>query len=117
MYISSLCNTSIAVFAYYQWNVKMLFLHLHVLLLISFLFFFSSLFSSALFSPSQGINENLWSVQYLLLFIVMGAIGGLLGAWFNSLNQHLTVYRLKHVFRKHISIKLVMCIRTVQMFV
>ena len=38
----------------------------------------------------------------------MGAIGGLLGAWFNSLNKHLTLYRMKHVFRKNKIFKLVL---------
>lgn len=55
----------------------------------------------------QGNGENLWTFQYIFLFAVMGAIGGLMGAWFNSLNKQLTLYRMKHVFTKNIAFKLV----------
>ncbi|XP_072047747.1 H(+)/Cl(-) exchange transporter 6-like [Amphiura filiformis] len=40
---------------------------------------------------------NLWTAYDLLLFIVMGLGGGLLGALFNFINSHLTVYRYRHV--------------------
>lgn len=40
---------------------------------------------------------NLWNIQDLLIFIAMGFVGGLLGAWFNQLNKHLTVHRILHV--------------------
>ena len=46
-------------------------------------------------------TEHLWTLQYIFVFAAMGAIGGLMGAWFNSLNKHLTIYRMKHVFTKH----------------
>ena len=52
-----------------------------------------------------GPNENLWTLPFLLIFIIMGAGGGLLGAWFNSLNERLTVYRMKNVFRKNVAFK------------
>lgn len=52
-----------------------------------------------------GVNENLWTLPYLFLFIFIGAGGGLLGAWFNSLNERLTIYRLKNVFRKNVVFK------------
>ncbi|XP_022085546.1 chloride transport protein 6-like isoform X2 [Acanthaster planci] len=42
-------------------------------------------------------NCNLWTVLDLLIFIVMGFVGGLLGALFNFLNTKLTVYRMKHL--------------------
>ena len=53
----------------------------------------------------SGYTNNLWTVWYLFLFIVMGAVGGLLGAWFNSLNKRLTLYRMKNVFRKNVVFK------------
>ena len=53
----------------------------------------------------SGLNNNLWTVQYLFLFMVIGAVGGLLGAWFNSLNKRLTLYRMKNVFRKNVVFK------------
>ena len=55
----------------------------------------------------QTHGENLWSVEYIFIFAAMGAVGGLMGAWFNSLNKQLTVYRMKHVFTKHVTFKLV----------
>ena len=41
-------------------------------------------------------NCNLWNIQDVLIFIAMGFVGGLLGAWFNALNKHLTVHRILH---------------------
>ncbi len=55
----------------------------------------------------QGSGQNLWTVQYIFLFAAMGAVGGLMGAWFNSLNKRLTIYRMKNVFTKNVSFKLV----------
>lgn len=52
-----------------------------------------------------GTEGNLWTFPYLFLFIVIGAGGGLWGAWFNSLNTRLTIYRMKHVFRKSVVYK------------
>lgn len=57
------------------------------------------------FSEGRSANNNLWTIQYLGVFIFMGAIGGLLGAWFNSLNKRLTIYRMKHVFKKSVAFK------------
>ena len=50
-------------------------------------------------------GNNLWTVQYIFVFAAMGAFGGLMGAWFNSLNKHLTIYRMNHVFTKRIAVK------------
>ena len=55
----------------------------------------------------QGSGDNLWKAQYIFVFAIMGAIGGLMGAWFNSLNKQLTIYRMKHVLKKHVGCKLV----------
>lgn len=57
------------------------------------------------FSETHSPDTNLWTFRYLGVFIIMGAIGGLLGAWFNSLNKRLTIYRMKHVFKKHVTFK------------
>ena len=45
-------------------------------------------------------NCNLWNIQDVLIFIAMGFVGGLLGAWFNALNKHLTVHRILHVYSR-----------------
>ncbi len=46
-------------------------------------------------------EENLWTFKYIFVFAAMGAFGGLMGAWFNSLNKRLTIYRMNYVFTKH----------------
>ena len=53
------------------------------------------------FDVRPGGRENLWTFRYILVFAAMGAVGGLMGAWFNSLNKRLTIYRLNYVFTKH----------------
>ena len=53
----------------------------------------------------QKRDANFWTFRFLFIFIIMGAVGGLMGAWFNSLNERLTKYRMKHVFTKHIVFK------------
>ncbi|XP_002740900.1 H(+)/Cl(-) exchange transporter 6 [Saccoglossus kowalevskii] len=46
----------------------------------------------------EGENQcNLWTFVDLLIFILMGVVGGLLGALFNSLNTALSKHRLKYV--------------------
>ena len=46
----------------------------------------------------DGSNEcMLWGPQDLIVFILMGAVGGLLGALFNQLNLYITKYRIDHV--------------------
>ncbi|ESO91263.1 hypothetical protein LOTGIDRAFT_228753 [Lottia gigantea] len=44
---------------------------------------------------------DLWSAVDLLIFIIMGLVGGGLGAIFNTLNKSLSRHRLLHVQRKH----------------
>eukprot|EP00116_Pleurobrachia_bachei_P002832 sb/3463094/ len=39
----------------------------------------------------------LWGLSDLVVFIIIGAVGGLLGAAFNQLNLYLTQFRFKHV--------------------
>ena len=43
---------------------------------------------------------TLWNAYHLLIFVVMGAIGGLLGALFNSLNITVYKYRMKYLHRR-----------------
>ncbi|KAL9971342.1 hypothetical protein ACROYT_G023855 [Oculina patagonica] len=65
------------------------------------------LLNFGVFSCSKGTEKcNLWNIQDLLIFIAMGFVGGLLGAWFNALNKHLTVHRILHVYSraKHVRI-------------
>ena len=45
-------------------------------------------------------NCTLWSVPDLLIFIVMGMLGGLLGAVFNQLNYYITRWRIINVIPK-----------------
>ncbi|KAL0992551.1 hypothetical protein UPYG_G00094850 [Umbra pygmaea] len=45
---------------------------------------------------SDSVAYNLYEIP---LFIVMGAIGGLLGALFNKLNYWLTIFRIRYVHR------------------
>ncbi|XP_071109076.1 H(+)/Cl(-) exchange transporter 6-like [Haliotis cracherodii] len=44
---------------------------------------------------------HLWNAVDLLIFIVMGFVGGLLGALFNVFNKALTVHRIKYCHTKH----------------
>ncbi|XP_065186325.1 H(+)/Cl(-) exchange transporter 6-like [Sycon ciliatum] len=52
------------------------------------------------FECEFGHSCNLWTATDLVIFVAIGAIGGLLGAAFNTLNTILTRYRMKHVQRK-----------------
>ncbi|KAM8844623.1 H(+)/Cl(-) exchange transporter 7 isoform 1-T1 [Spinachia spinachia] len=45
---------------------------------------------------SDSVDYNLYEIP---LFILMGAIGGLLGALFNKLNYWLTIFRIRYVHR------------------
>ncbi|XP_048581083.1 H(+)/Cl(-) exchange transporter 6 isoform X2 [Nematostella vectensis] len=48
-------------------------------------------------NKAPGKKCDLWNIQDLLIFIIMGFVGGLLGAWFNSLNRNLTIHRILYV--------------------
>ncbi|KAK3730317.1 hypothetical protein QZH41_015364, partial [Actinostola sp. cb2023] len=48
-------------------------------------------------NKTDGKRCDLWNIQDLLIFIVMGFVGGLLGAWFNALNKDLTKHRIIHI--------------------
>eukprot|EP00591_Stephanopyxis_turris_P010871 CAMPEP_0195509810 /NCGR_PEP_ID=MMETSP0794_2-20130614/2637_1 /TAXON_ID=515487 /ORGANISM="Stephanopyxis turris, Strain CCMP 815" /LENGTH=800 /DNA_ID=CAMNT_0040637115 /DNA_START=515 /DNA_END=2914 /DNA_ORIENTATION=- len=56
----------------------------------------SKLFSFGEFTSSK--ETSAYSIWELLLFIVIGSLGGLIGAVFNSFNEHLTVWRMHKVY-------------------
>ena len=43
---------------------------------------------------------TLWNAYHLIIFLIMGVVGGLLGALFNSLNITLSEYRMKYLHRR-----------------
>jgi len=43
-----------------------------------------------------GYTSN-FSVWELVVFVIIGCMGGLIGAIFNATNEHLTIWRMKHV--------------------
>ncbi|XP_065891221.1 H(+)/Cl(-) exchange transporter 6-like isoform X2 [Dysidea avara] len=55
------------------------------------------------FRCAEGKNCYLWTGPHLLVFVVMGIIGGLLGALFNEFNTVISKYRMKHVAQKRAS--------------
>jgi chloride channel 6 len=52
------------------------------------------------FGVFQQDERQLWKAYHLIVFIIMGAVGGLLGALFNSINTQITIYRLKYLIRR-----------------
>ena len=54
------------------------------------------LFSFGEFNSLTGDNAN-FSIWELSLFIMIGCLGGLIGAVFNAANEHLTIWRMKNV--------------------
>ena len=42
----------------------------------------------------------LWGPKDLIVCILMGAVGGFMGAMFNQLNLYITKYRINHVNKK-----------------
>jgi chloride channel 6 len=52
------------------------------------------------FGVFQQSERQLWKAYHLIVFIIMGAVGGLLGALFNSINTQITIYRLKYLIRR-----------------
>ncbi|KAK7493715.1 hypothetical protein BaRGS_00015044, partial [Batillaria attramentaria] len=58
---------------------------------------------------------KLWSAVDLLIFIVMGCVGGFLGALFNGVNGLLTMYRMRHVQKKHKVVRVLEAVLVVMM--
>ena len=54
-------------------------------------FTFDGLFSFGSFT------DDYWTMAALFIFVMMGVLGGLFGAFFNKINTLLTQYRMKHV--------------------
>ncbi|CAB1329620.1 unnamed protein product, partial [Coregonus sp. 'balchen'] len=53
------------------------------------------------FKCSDGEKKcHLWTVVDLAFFVLMGVVGGLLGAFFNYINTRLAKYRMRHVHPK-----------------
>lgn len=50
--------------------------------------------------PFYEQEKHLWNAYHLIIFIAMGAVGGLLGALFNDLNINLTTYRMKYLYKR-----------------
>mmetsp|Transcript_674 Transcript_674/g.807 ORF Transcript_674/g.807 Transcript_674/m.807 type:complete len:901 (+) Transcript_674:290-2992(+) len=54
------------------------------------------LFSFGEFNSLSGESSN-FSIWELLLFMIIGCLGGLIGAVFNAANEHLTIWRMKRI--------------------
>jgi H+/Cl- antiporter ClcA len=63
------------------------------------------LFSFGEFNSLTGEASN-FSIWELFLFIIIGCLGGLIGAVFNAANENLTIWRMQHV--NHSKLKRVM---------
>ncbi|XP_071396705.1 H(+)/Cl(-) exchange transporter 6 isoform X1 [Centroberyx affinis] len=50
--------------------------------------------------PDGDKNCHLWTVVDLAFFVLMGVVGGLLGALFNCINKSLAKYRMRHIHPK-----------------
>ncbi|MCI4385465.1 hypothetical protein PGIGA_G00050760 [Pangasianodon gigas] len=59
---------------------------------------------------SESVQYNLYEIP---LFILMGAIGGLLGALFNVLNYWLTIFRIRYVHRRYLQVMEAMLVAAV----
>jgi chloride channel 7 len=57
------------------------------------------LFSFGEFNSLKGESSN-FSIWELTLFMIIGCLGGLIGAVFNAANENLTLWRMKHVNKK-----------------
>ncbi|CAH2307794.1 H(+) Cl(-) exchange transporter 7 [Pelobates cultripes] len=49
-------------------------------------------------------DENTYKYFELPIFIVMGAMGGMIGALFNALNNCLTVFRIRYLHRRYLQV-------------
>lgn len=56
----------------------------------------AKLFSFGEFNSLSGESSN-FSIWELTLFMIIGCLGGLIGAVFNAANEHLTIWRMKRV--------------------
>ncbi|XP_035769517.1 chloride transport protein 6 isoform X1 [Neolamprologus brichardi] len=50
--------------------------------------------------PDGDKNCHLWTAVDLAFFVLMGVVGGLLGALFNCMNKNLAKYRIRHIHPK-----------------
>uniref|UniRef100_A0A671X3G5 Chloride channel protein n=1 Tax=Sparus aurata TaxID=8175 RepID=A0A671X3G5_SPAAU len=50
--------------------------------------------------PDGDTNCHLWTAVDLAFFVLMGVVGGLLGALFNCMNRKLAKYRIRHIHPK-----------------
>ncbi|XP_074537639.1 H(+)/Cl(-) exchange transporter 6 [Halichoeres trimaculatus] len=50
--------------------------------------------------PDGDKKCHLWTAMDLAFFVIMGVVGGLLGALFNCMNKSLSKYRIKHIHPK-----------------
>ncbi|XP_029911548.1 chloride transport protein 6 [Myripristis murdjan] len=50
--------------------------------------------------PEGDKNCHLWTIVDLAFFVLMGVVGGLLGALFNFVNKSLAKYRIRHIHPK-----------------
>lgn len=50
--------------------------------------------------PDGDKNCHLWTAMDLAFFVLMGVVGGLLGALFNCMNRKLAKYRIRHIHPK-----------------
>ncbi|XP_010772365.1 chloride transport protein 6, partial [Notothenia coriiceps] len=50
--------------------------------------------------PDEDKNCHLWTVVDLAFFVLMGVVGGLLGALFNCMNKSLAKYRIRNIHPK-----------------
>jgi chloride channel 7 len=68
------------------------------------------LFSFGDFNRVTGEASN-FSIWELTLFLVIGCLGGLIGAVFNATNEHLTIWRMKRInhskFRRFVEVILI----------
>lgn len=59
---------------------------------------------------------HLWTAVDLGFFILMGIVGGLLGATFNCLNKRLAKYRMRNVHPKPKLVRYLLSLELVQLF-
>jgi chloride channel 7 len=55
------------------------------------------LFSFGDFNSATSGEESNFAIWELLLFVIIGSLGGLIGAVFNAANEHMTLWRMKRI--------------------